>query len=235
MLETKIPDGQDPCPAINKIMAHFTTLIGFGFDIPHEVKSMMLIAKAPKSMEAVVQLMASETDRSKLRDLEAITNTMYLAWETSQRQGVVNVPYNQQRANKLSAVKQGDQNAPQFQQQRGDGTWQQCGRPRRGKRGGKKNAQQQLQQGVVQELRPSAPEQPPPPSFQFTPQEGYFALMASVPFIPPTPPPPSTSVYTPFNRALDLTHSLGVRPSTETLKTLEVAKIEKARDPRPKK
>ena len=59
--------------------------------------------------------------------------------------------------------------------------------------------------------------------------------MASVPFIPPTPPPPSTSVYTPFNRALDLAHNLGVRPSTETLKTLEVAEIEKALDPRPKK
>ena len=59
--------------------------------------------------------------------------------------------------------------------------------------------------------------------------------MASVPFIPPTPPPPSTSVYTPFNHALDLAHSIGVRPSIETLKTLEVAEIKKAWDPRPKK
>ena len=139
------------------------------------------------------------------------------------------------QANKPSAVKQGDQNAPQFQQQRGDGTWQQRGRPRRGKRGGKKNAQQQLQQGVAQELPPPAPQQPPPPSFQFTPQEGYFTSMASAPFIPPTPPPPSTSIYTPFNHALDLTHNLGICPSTETLKTLEVAEIEKALDPCPKK
>ena len=59
--------------------------------------------------------------------------------------------------------------------------------------------------------------------------------MASVPFIPPTPPPPSTSVYAPFNRTLDLAHNLGVRPSTETLKILEVAEIEKAQDPHPKK
>ena len=111
-------------------MAHFTTLNGYGFTIPGEVKAMMLIAKAPKSMEAVVQLLDSETNLTKLRDLEAITNAMYLAWETSRRQGVVNAPSNQQRANKLSAVKQGDQNAPQFQQQRGDGTWQQRGHPR---------------------------------------------------------------------------------------------------------
>ena len=95
-------------------MAHFTTLNRYGFVVPGEVKVMMLIAKALKSMEAVVQLLASETNLSKLRDLEAITNTLYLAWETSWQQGVVNVPSNQQWANKLSTVNQGDQNAPQF-------------------------------------------------------------------------------------------------------------------------
>ena len=56
-------------------MAHFTTLNRYGFVVPGEVKVMMLIAKALKSMEAVVQL---------------------LAWETSRQQGVVNVPSNQQ-------------------------------------------------------------------------------------------------------------------------------------------
>ena len=130
-LETRIPDGQDPRPAIDRIMAHFTTLSGFGFEIPGEVKAMMIIAKALRSMESVI-LLASEPDFSKLRDLEAINVALYMAWETSRRQGVINVPSNQQRANKLSVVKQGDQNAPQFQQ-RGDGTWQQRGRPRRGK------------------------------------------------------------------------------------------------------
>ena len=189
---------------MDKIMSHFHTLGNMGFDIPMEVKSMMIIAKAPKSMESVVQLLASEGGKSKLRDLEEIINTLHTAWETSRRQGVVNIPSNQQRANKFSAVKQGDQNAPQFQQQRGDGTWQQRGCPRRGKRGGKKNAQQQLQQGVAQELPLSAPQQPPPPSFQFTPQEGYFASMASALFIPPTPPPPSTSIYTVRNSEVDL-------------------------------
>ena len=87
--------------------------------------------------------------------------------------------------------------------------------------------QQQLQQGVAQELPPPAPQQPPP-SFQFTPQEGYFASMVSVPFIPPTPPPPSTSVYAPFNCTLDLTHNIGIHPLIETLKILETAEIKKA-------
>ena len=98
-------------------MAHFTTLMGYGFKIPSEVKAMMIISKAPKSMESVVQLLASETNIKKLRDLEVITGVLYMAWETSQRQGVVNVPSNQQQANKLSVVKQGDQNVYQFQQQ----------------------------------------------------------------------------------------------------------------------
>ena len=64
-LETRIPDGQDPRPAINKIMAHFTTLTGYGFEIPGEVK-VMIIAKALKSMESVVQLLVSETNIKKL-------------------------------------------------------------------------------------------------------------------------------------------------------------------------
>ena len=110
---------------MDKIMSHFHTLGNMGFDISTEVKSMMIIAKALKSMELVVQLLASEMSKSKLRDLEGIIGTLCMAWETSRRQGVINLPNNQQQANKLSMVKQGDQNAPQFQQQRGDGTWQQ--------------------------------------------------------------------------------------------------------------
>ena len=164
-LETRIPDLQDPRPAMDKIMSHFHTLGNMGFDIPMEVKSMMVIAKAPKLMESVVQLLTSETSKSKLRDLEGIIGTLCMAWETSRRQEVINLPNNQQRANKLSAVKQGNQDVPQFQQQRGDGTWQQCGCPQQGKRGGKKNTQQQLQQGVTQELPLPTPQQPPPPSF----------------------------------------------------------------------
>ena len=64
-------------------MAHFTTLNRYGFSIPSEVKAMMLIAKAPKSMEAVVQLLALEGGKSKLGDLEEIISTLHTAWEMS--------------------------------------------------------------------------------------------------------------------------------------------------------
>ena len=77
-------------------MAHFTTLEGHGFKIPTEVKAMMIIAKAIKSMEPVIQLMASEPNVSKLKDLEAIVQALYMAWETSWQQGVVGNPSNQQ-------------------------------------------------------------------------------------------------------------------------------------------
>ena len=79
VLETRIPDSQDPCPTIDKIMVHFTTLTGYGFEIPREVKAMMIIAKTLKSMESVIQLLASETNIKKLRDLEAITGALYMA------------------------------------------------------------------------------------------------------------------------------------------------------------
>ena len=96
-LETRIPDQQDPRPALDKIMSHFHNLGNMGFNIPAEVKSMMVIAKAPKSMESVVQLLASDGGKSKLRDLEEIVNTLHAAWETSRRQGVVNAPSNNQQ------------------------------------------------------------------------------------------------------------------------------------------
>ena len=52
----------------------------------------------------------------------------------------------------------------------------------------------------------------------------YFAsrIMAGRPL--PTPPAsdPLDSVYPSFGRALSLSHRLGVRPSTETLKNLEI-------------
>ena len=130
------------------------------------------------------------------------------------------------------------QQQQQPQQQRGDGTWQQQGRRKRGKRGGLKNTQQQLQ-ATAQELppQPQQPQQPPVPQYQWvvnpsasTSQLGYFAA----PFVAPSPPPPQTP-YPTFNRALQLARKLDVRPSIETLKTLEVAEITASTDPRPSK
>ena len=42
-------------------------------------------------------------------------------------------------------------------------------------------------------------------------------------------PPLANSPYPPFNRALALAQRLGVKPSIETIKTLEMTEIAKAR------
>ena len=242
-MDTVIPNGSDPSPALDKIMSHFVRLKEMKWDIPEKVQAMMILSKAPSSMESLVQLTSyvAKDDDAELKT-DKIVRSMLLSWETHGRQGANR--NNQQRANKLSAVKPAGQ-PPQFQQQqeqqRGDGNFR--GRGRRGKRGGKKNAQQQLQQAPVQE-QPSQG-QPPKTSIlsgsqqwvpAFTPQ--FAAGPSNMGYIASTAdevPPPPTTPYAPFNRALSLAHRLGVRSSTETLKTLEIAEIEKAEDPRPKK
>ena len=59
---------------------------------------------------------------------------------------------------------------------------------------------------------------------------GYFAaqMKAGCP-LPPTPSTPS--FYPHFDKALDLAHRLGVKPTIETMKKLEMAQTEMARKP----
>ena len=53
------------------------------------------------------------------------------------------------------------------------------------------------------------------------------------PTIPPTSPIPPTKSFSPyFNKAVDLAHRLGVKPTIETVKRLEMAEQEMARKPR---
>jgi len=248
-MDTNIPNNSDPSPSLDKMMAHFTRLRDIRFEIAPKVQAMMILAKAPASMETIVQVFFQEGDHDKLTP-DGVITSMMTAWEAHNRSG--NRTNNQQRANKLSAVKR-DGGPPQFQQQqqqpyqqqqqRGDGTWQQRGR-KRGKRAGVKHAQNQLQQAAIQQppvQQNQGPPQPPAPQYQWIPQVGspvttsqmgYFAAQAKV--VPP-PPPPST-VYPTFNAALQLARNIGVRPSIEILKTLEVAEIvQGSSDPRPSK
>ena len=113
------------------------------------------------------------------------------------------------------------------------------------------NAQQQLQQAMVQQPEPTqqaGPSQPPshqwvptptPPSYASSPANmGYFAaqMKAGRP-LPPTPPfSPTKFFYPHFNAAVDLTHRLGVKPTVEMVKKLKMAQQEmgrKSQDPRP--
>src|SRR5882762_8129340 len=65
-------------------------------------------------------------------------------------------------------------------------------------------------------------------------QLGHLAstLQAGMP-LPPTPTAfkrPEHLPWKPFGRAIDLAHRINVRPSIETLKTIELAEMEKERD-----
>jgi len=238
-MQTIIPHNGDPSHALDKILTHFIRLKEFECEIPDKIQKMMLLAKAPPSMEVVTQALCA--DDSKLETITAadLVKVMLQSYETHSRQGGKN---NQQQANKLSAVKQSN-GPPQFQQQqnqqrgnegqRGQGK----GRTRRGKRGGAKQQAAPTETPVQELLKQLAQMQQPPAatasssSLQFAPSSlsidprpadfGYLASPTALPL------PPSQSVYPSFNRTLDLVRSLGVKPSIETMKRLESAELGK--------
>jgi len=251
VMETVIPSSGDPAPAIDKILSHHHRLSAMQWSPPSEFFAMILLAKSPAYMEPVVQMIMTavqgkvdeKTKKPLKPSLDHVVQSMIHSYEMSRRSGAKssNNNQNQQRAHKLSAVKPWDQQGPppQFQQQQQQYAQQpQEGgqkKGRRGRRGGKKNNNQQLQNAAVD----AAPQQqqqaqqpsfipPPPPTFQFQagPSSGFFSnsiahhVRPSVQF-----PPPNTdfkSPYRSFTSALDLAHAIGVRPTTEVLRTLEI-------------
>jgi hypothetical protein len=118
----------------------------------------MILAKAPSSMEATVQILCHNLESGEIdsEDLapEKIALQLRNTWETSRCEGRGK---NQQQANKLSVVKPANNQPPNFQQQQqqrrdgNQGRGRRGGRGHRGKRGGQKNAQQQLQQNTVEQ------------------------------------------------------------------------------------
>src|SRR5258708_16561396 len=238
--------------------------------MPDKIQGVRSMGKASTSMESVVQLfsqmLADVPDKEKEANMnpKKICAAFRTSWETHGRQGAKG-KQNQQQAQKLSAVKQ-NTGPPNFQQQqqRGDQDGRGRGRGRRGKRGGRKNNQQQLganeaqqpqqpQQDYSQVARPSNYQQPPTtqwvpataqqtvlynpyldPSNPYTsgPREmGYFAsrIMAGSP-LPPVPTAnPLNNNWPTFGKARNLAGRLDVRPSIETLKTLEMAEMAKER------
>jgi len=240
-METHIPNNTNPSQALDKLLTHFIRLKEIGFELPNNVQVMMLLTKAPPSMEVVTQAMCQ---KSEILDQETASPSMVIqamcqSWETHSRAG----GKNQQQAHKLSAVKQAN-GPPQFQQQQNQqrGNEGQRGqgkkRTRRGKRGGAdkqaaptETPVQELLKQLAQLQQPSAATSPSssslqfaPSSFQLDPRPADFGHLAS-----PTalPLPPSQSVYPSFNRTLNLVRSLGVKPSIKTMKCLETAELGK--------
>ena len=124
-MDTVIPSGVDPTPALDKIMSHFTRLVKMNWEIPKKMLGMMMIAKVPSSMESIVQLYstiltdATLSEQEDKLDPKKIALAMRGSWETHGRAGMSQS--NQQRANKLSTVKPAGNQPPQFQYQQ-----QQC-------------------------------------------------------------------------------------------------------------
>jgi hypothetical protein len=122
-MDTSIPGNADPSPALDKISSHFARLKDLSVEVPEIVKVMIVLSKAPPSMETVVQHIGqTEPEKWNSITLIDIIRAMSLSWETNQR------GKSRQHANKLSAVHRGPQNAPQFQQQQQNqqqrGDWQ---------------------------------------------------------------------------------------------------------------
>ena len=127
IMDTVIPNGVDQSPALDKIMSHYTCLTNMDCEIPKKILSMMLLAKAPSSMETIVEMfsqMLGDADSDKVNSElipEKVVHMIKTSWETHGRAGMSQ--NNQQQANKLSAVKPAGNQPPQFQyqqQQRGD-------------------------------------------------------------------------------------------------------------------
>ena len=109
LIDTVIPRGVDPSPAIDKIMSHYVCLNKMGWDIPKKIVGMMMIAKAPSSMESIVQLYStiltdsSPQEQEDKLDPERIALAMRSSWEAHGCAGASQ--NNQQQANKLSVIK----------------------------------------------------------------------------------------------------------------------------------
>ena len=94
IMDTVIPNAVDLSPALDKIMSHYTCLNKMEWEILKKSVAMMIIVKAPSSMESIVQLYSTIlADSTKQQaeeklDPERITLAMRASWETHQPAGV---------------------------------------------------------------------------------------------------------------------------------------------------
>jgi len=222
-MDVVIPRNTDPTLTIDTILIGFTRMAASKCAIPPHLQAMILVSKLPYQMTALVQSIC-QTDNIEDLTTDDIKHKAILAWEQcSPVQN--NRPQQPQAARKISAVQHSGP-PPSFQQQQQQpqqeeqgqgnqnsqqGSWRggQGGRGGtfRGTRAGK-NKQNQQQQAArpIEERAPS-----PAPSFVF----GEIASPIVVPDVP-------RSVYPNFTNALSLAHRIGVKPTIEMVKRLEV-------------
>ena len=119
IMDTVIPNGVDPSPALDKIMSHYTRPLSIRWEFPKKILVMMLLAKAPSSMETVVQMFSqllADAGPDKVQEEMTPTKVVFMmrtAWDTHGRAGMLSQS-NQQQVNKLSTVKPAGNQPPQF-------------------------------------------------------------------------------------------------------------------------
>ena len=88
-MDTQIPNNSDPSPTIDKIMAHHTRLSEMKWDLPKKVLAMMMLSKAPPSMEVTVQMisqMTADLGANDSLDLDKIVKAMRASWKHTDKQ-----------------------------------------------------------------------------------------------------------------------------------------------------
>jgi len=254
-LSTNLPENANPSTALNKLQGHFGRMADAECSIPEHLKCLIILAKLPSTMDNLAQMICQADDVSDL-SIEKIQRQIQVAWE--QRAGARDFQRGNQQgrgsANKLSAVKR-PQGNPSFQQQlnnqsagpslqerlegnknrgRGRGRGKPCGRGNCG--GQRKNQANQAQDDDDLQSHVSFP-QDPKEKYEFS------EIACSMISRPPPPPPqafrppwfhPVSSIpsYPDFAAAHALSKEMGLTPTTQTVKRLE---MEHTADPRPNK
>ena len=94
IMDTTILNGVDPSPALDKIISHYVRLNNMDCEIPKKILLMMLLAKAPLSMEMIVQMFSQilgDAGAAKVESElvpEKIVHMMRTSWETHGRAGM---------------------------------------------------------------------------------------------------------------------------------------------------
>jgi hypothetical protein len=215
-MDTVIPGDSDPSLSIDKFVTHFGRLSESKVLISDQAQALILLAKLPRSMDNIAQQFC-QTDDIDGVDLAKVRRQIILSWE--QRNGKNATRPHQ--AKKISAVQRGPQE-PTFQQQQQGGSG--GGRRGRGKRGGKNRQNKGPQVQSTDATVVAAPQQPQQQA-QAGPSTTPAAAQPQFVFggiAQPTLFPKHTGFYSSFNKALDLTRSIGVPATTETVKCLEL-------------
>jgi len=83
-METNIPNNSNPSQALDKLLTHFIRLKEIGFKLPKNVQVMMLLAKAPPTMEVVTQALCQKAEilNKETASPNMVITVMLQSWET---------------------------------------------------------------------------------------------------------------------------------------------------------